>query len=971
VTPVRRGLAASTGMAADQVATLRLDDDGGASAREARRFVTDTLAAWGDAERFDDATLVASELVTNALLHAPGTPPVLILRRRPGALRIEVLDGSAAVPIARPPVAGAGAAAGMTGRGLHLVEQLSAAWGTTVLDVGKVTWAEFGDEANRRGWAGAPSASASASASQRAHESAEAHAALAATPPEGWRAVTLEQLPVRLVQASERQLDDLVRELQLLAIDPAAPLPSHYRAAADELLARYGANREAGRVEARAAAEAGVARIDLTLTVPEEAGLELIHLTELLDQLAELCRRGTLLAPAPSPEVSAYRHWCANEVGRQLAGRPPTACPFEVDDPVSDDATTIEELRFREARYRSLIEAGELDVWRATADGRLITDMPKWRVHTGQSDAAVLGDGWLQAVHPDHRERVWATWQRAVDGELAVYQCEYPIVGAAGSLRHVVARAAPVRERGRIREWVGTTVDVTEQRRAEEELAEQAGIVETLHEIGMALATTVDIDELVARFVETTTRLAGADVGAFLFDRVDERGVGHRSVTVHPANAAPPDAVSFHVPVVSRRTGAVHGELRFGHHDGGAFTDRDERLVVGIAAQAAVAIDNALLLDAERSARAVAEEAQRRRERLATAIERLASSLDVDATARTLASLVVPEPCQWACVELDDDAGVPQRRASVGPVPDELHTADRSARYPLWSGEGRLGTLHVGTADGEPPLDDDALGLVGDIARRASLALENALLYTQQRTTALALQRALLPQDRPEVDGLDTAIRYLPAASADVGGDWYDLHLADATTLTVAVGDVQGKGVQAAAYMGQVRAAVRAYTLAGLGPAAVVQFLDRMWEQQAEVLTTCVYAQLNVPTGMTRVAVAGHLPPLIVTAAGDARYAEVRPGAPLGAGVGLYLESELTIGPGDGLVLFTDGLVEHRRRDLATGMAQLAEVVAAAASSGWTADDVADAALAGMVDDDHDDDIAIVVLRREPAARTP
>ncbi len=168
--------------------------------------------------------------------------------------------------------------------------------------------------------------------------------------------------------------------------------------------------------------------------------------------------------------------------------------------------------------------------------------------------------------------------------------------------------------------------------------------------------------------------------------------------------------------------------------------------------------------------------------------------------------------------------------------------------------------------------------------------------------------------------------------------------------------------------MGQVRAAVRAYTLAGLGPAAVVQFLDRMWEQQSEVLTTCVYAQINVPTGMTRIAVAGHLPPLLVSATGDARFAEVRPGPPLGTGIGLYFETMLTLGPGDGMVLFTDGLVEHRRRDLDVGMARLAEVVTAATKPGWVAESVADAALEGMLEEDHDDDVAVVVLRREPSA---
>lgn len=923
----------------ERVATMRLEGDA-ASAREARRFVADTLADWERREREGDVTLVASELVTNALLHAPGTPPVLVLRSRDGALRVEVIDGSSSIPHSRPP----GDGTGMTGRGLHLVDGVADAWGATVLDVGKATWAEFGKVDQALSWAAVHFDPAGPAAPD--------------APPEGWRTVTLVGLPVRLLQASELHLDDLARELQLLAIDRDRLLPDHHRGVAEELMARYSLNREAGRREARLASAAGADRLDLTLAVPEDAGPDMIHLTEVLDQLAEMCRRGTLLTAPPSAEVSAYRHWCANEIGRQLAGRPPRPCPFEVEDPAEDDATALEELRLRDARYRSLIEAGELDVWRADADGHLVTDMPKWRDHTGQSDDDVLGFGWLEGVHPDHRERVRDTWRRAVEGESAVYQCEYPIVGPDG-VRNIVARAAPVVERGRIREWVGTTVDVTEQRRAEQELAQQATVVETLHEIGMALATTLDLGELVRTFVETVTRLAEADTGAFFLER------DAPTVTVFPPGAPPP-AGGLTVTVVSRRTNNVHGRLVLASGDGRELSERAMRLVEGVAAQAAVAIDNALLLEAERAARAAAERWQHRQDTLAAAIERLAVvSLDVDATARTLAELVYPVPCRWACVELGQRIGGTPATilATAGPVPEDPLSAPDVVPFPLAWGERRLGTLYIsGTG-----LNEESVSLVRAIARRASLALDNALLYTEQRSAALALQQALLPHDEIVVPGVDSAIRYLPAASADVGGDWYDIHLADAATLTVAVGDVQGKGVQAAAYMGQVRAAVRAYTLAGLGPAAVVQFLDRMWEQQAELLTTCVYAQINVPTGLTRIAVAGHVPPLVVTAAGVARYVEVRPGPPLGAGVGLYLETMITIGPGDGLVLFTDGLVEHRHRDLTEGLSRLAEVVSQSAGPGWEAAAVADAALAGMVDVDHDDDIAVVVLRREPS----
>ncbi|HVM10360.1 MAG TPA: SpoIIE family protein phosphatase [Acidimicrobiales bacterium] len=969
------------------------------SSRAARRFVDDALRAWSLDDHAGDVALVVSELVTNALLHVRSSIRVTVLASRPEAeraVRIEVHDESTSLP-----VPGAIGDASMTGRGLGIITELADRWGVEAAAPGKVVWAEFGADAAFFRDADAVALDPAASAVDPLRDDEL---------PDGLRRVVLRGLPARLTLASNSHLDDVVRELRLMDRQAAGVLPLDVADAARQLLAQF--STHTGSAEARDALDRGEASFDLEIAMPPEASVHLMRLTELLDDLNDEMRRGNLLtSPAPS-EVTAFRRWCAHEISRQLAGRLPSPCPFDASPSSWQDASALEEIRLREARYRSLIEAGELDVWRADHHGNLITDMPEWRSVTGQSSGDVLGEGWLEGVHPDHRRRVGDTWRRAVEAG-AVYHCEYPIVGPDGQARHVIARAAPVREGGLVREWVGTTVDVTDQRVAEDDVAAQTRLVETLHEIGIKLATTLDLEVLLPTLVRATTELTGAQFGAFFFNRVDEAGEDYQLVTLHgatmddfsfgmprntkvfaptfagtgpsrhddvtkadvyghnpPYNGMPqghlPVRSYLAVPVLSR-TGDVHGGLFFGHEDVGVFDERHERAVVGIAAQASVAIDNALLLEAERGARAAAERANRRQAVLAEAMERLSASLDVDDVVTTLADLVVPDPAAWSAVEMTTGIGRTEVVATAGERSAGAASAGAPVhRIDLRTKQVAAASLVVQRHDAQP-FTAAEVALLEDIALRGGVAVDNALLFTQQRDAALTLQRTLLPRERPVLQNLDYAIRYLPAAAgSQVGGDFFDIVQLDPRTVAIAVGDVQGKGVQAAAYMGQIRAATRAYTMAGLGPGAVLQFVDRMWEQQADVLATCIQAQLDQQAGGGRVASAGHLPPLRFGNGREPQYVELRPGAPLGTAAGVYLESSFTLARGEGLVLFTDGLVEHRGRSIDDGLDALRAVVAVAAASGDEPDRLADRIVDDLLSSGHDDDVALLVVQRKP-----
>ncbi|CAO5170241.1 phosphoserine phosphatase RsbU/P [Frankia sp. AiPs1] len=249
-----------------------------------------------------------------------------------------------------------------------------------------------------------------------------------------------------------------------------------------------------------------------------------------------------------------------------------------------------------------------------------------------------------------------------------------------------------------------------------------------------------------------------------------------------------------------------------------------------------------------------------------------------------------------------------------------------TVHVPLAAGGEVIGVLTVGRPEGD--YHNDEIALLEGLARLGSLALRNALRFREAQESALTLQRSLLPANPPALDGVEIAMEYRPGtAGTEVGGDFYDIIPLTGGRFGIAIGDVMGRGLQAAAVMGQLRAALRAYALEDWSPAEVLTRLDRVVELLPGLqLATCMYAVYDRHTGRAVVANAGHLAPLVVLPDEDPDYLVLEPGLPLGVGEGDcadFSETRVTLPPGSALVMFTDGLVESRRRPVSDGLHNL------------------------------------------------
>jgi PAS domain S-box-containing protein len=265
-------------------------------------------------------------------------------------------------------------------------------------------------------------------------------------------------------------------------------------------------------------------------------------------------------------------------------------------------------------------------------------------------------------------------------------------------------------------------------------------------------------------------------------------------------------------------------------------------------------------------------------------------------------------------------------------------------------------------------------GLVADVAARAALALDNVRLYERQHEVAVTLQRSLLPQSSPRVDGWDIAARYLPgAAGTEVGGDFYEAVVRADGRLVVAIGDVMGRGVRAAAVMGQVRAALRGYALEGHDPPGMLRRLNVMVSAMEDSsIVTCMVGVLDVETGDLDLACAGHVPPLVAAATGSCDVLRIDPGPPLGVHGAGYTSTRLRLSPGAAIVLFTDGLVETREQPVDEGIdalcASLVGELAPLGPTEATADALCAAAIERMGRGTSTlDDVAVLVVRRAAA----
>lgn len=265
--------------------------------------------------------------------------------------------------------------------------------------------------------------------------------------------------------------------------------------------------------------------------------------------------------------------------------------------------------------------------------------------------------------------------------------------------------------------------------------------------------------------------------------------------------------------------------------------------------------------------------------------------------------------------------------------------------------------------------------VAAQLATHTALGIDKAVLYGREAYIADELQRTMLPDSLPQPTGVRLASRYLPAAeTARVGGDWYDAIPLPGSRVALVVGDVMGHSMTSAAIMGQLR--TTAQTLAGLDlpPQEVLHHLDEQAQRLGENrMATCMYAVYDPVSHRITVANAGHPPPILLHLGGRAEVLRVPPGAPIGVGGVDFEAVELDAPAGATLLLYTDGLVESRLRDVWTGIEQLRERLAATAQLTGPdhspplealCDDVLDMLGPG----DRDDDIALLAARFEGIA---
>ncbi|MFI1050730.1 SpoIIE family protein phosphatase [Streptomyces griseoruber] len=285
-----------------------------------------------------------------------------------------------------------------------------------------------------------------------------------------------------------------------------------------------------------------------------------------------------------------------------------------------------------------------------------------------------------------------------------------------------------------------------------------------------------------------------------------------------------------------------------------------------------------------------------------------------------------------------------------------------SARLvPLVARGKALGAIVVTRLRSREPFDEQDCVLIDELAARAALNIDNALMYTRQRAAALTLQRSLTNSALPDVPGLDLTGRYLPASEHDVGGDWYDVIALPDNRTGLVIGDVMGHGIHAAAVMGQLRAAVRSLARHGIRPARMLRSLDAVVADMGEdQMATCVYAVHDPATGGCLIARAGHPPPAVVTPGGAITFLDGSPGTPLGTGGRRFATEEVPLPPGSLLVLYTDGLIEARGSDLDQGLDRLARALRRPAPSLAA---LCDGVLEQMLPHPAQDDVAVLMAR--------
>ncbi|WP_051709071.1 SpoIIE family protein phosphatase/ATP-binding protein [Streptomyces sp. NRRL S-350] len=283
-----------------------------------------------------------------------------------------------------------------------------------------------------------------------------------------------------------------------------------------------------------------------------------------------------------------------------------------------------------------------------------------------------------------------------------------------------------------------------------------------------------------------------------------------------------------------------------------------------------------------------------------------------------------------------------------------------------------LGVVNFWRSQKPEPFDDDDRSLAEELVARAAVSIDNARRYTREHAMAVTLQRSLLPRALPDQSALEVAHRYLPAQSG-VSGDWFDVIPLPGSRVAMVVGDVVGHGLHAAATMGRLRTAVHNFSALDLAPNELLGYLDelvnRIDQEEADSGTgtgvtgaTCLYAIYDPTSRLCTVATAGHPPPALVDPDGRVVFPDLPTGPPLGAGGMPYETAQMQLAEGTQIVLYTDGLIEERTRDLDVGMDLLR---AALSQRDRDPEENCRAVLEALLPEHPQDDVALLIARTE------
>ncbi|WP_375503747.1 SpoIIE family protein phosphatase [uncultured Jatrophihabitans sp.] len=577
-----------------------------------------------------------------------------------------------------------------------------------------------------------------------------------------------------------------------------------------------------------------------------------------------------------------------------------------------------------------------------------------------------------------------------------------------------------------------------------------------------AITSDLDLQRVLQKVTDIGTTVSGAEFGAFFYNERDDTGrvyqlhvlsgAGLETFAAMPKpritglfeptftgvatvrsddvlrderfSGMPPGHLPVRsylaVPVVTR-TGEVIGALLFGHRNPGTFDEECTRTIEIVAAQAAVAVENARLFAAEQDARVRAEEVTARLALLQSLASRLSDAITADATVAALADVLL-EPIGATGVGvflrdgdgyrnvslgaqaagapsltfLPDELPNPVRNATVGDV--SLMVADRGrlisdyaelcAQFspvpataivlPLSTGAQRFGAC-VLSWDVERAFEAADLEMLTAAAAQVASALDRARLFAAEREaradlarsiraateTSRALQRSLLPRTLPVLDGLTAAVRYQASdVDAEVGGDWYDIVPREHGAVLV-IGDVQGHNLAAAALMGQLRTGLHAYLTEGHPVEDAVARANHLMSQLTDrMMATCCLVEVDLDAGQLRMVCAGHPSAICVPAGGDRLVVPEQIGLPLGVVAdATWPVTTAPLGGGDRLVLYTDGLVERRSVDIYAGIERLRSLLPALADR--TAEDAA-RSLVEKLGADAEDDVALLICDIAP-----